>query len=45
MHLSHPSHTSINDGIDIWDFPLHYSIVYNAIDSVMGLGHHSLVPS
>ena len=43
MHLSHPPHHSVNDGIDIRDFPLHYSTVYDAIDSVMCLGRHSLM--
>ena len=43
MHLSHPPHHSVNDGIDIRDFPLHYSTVYDAIASVMCLGRHSLM--
>ena len=47
MHLSYPSGNSINDGIDITDFPLRYSTVYDAMDSVMDsvmqLGRHSLM--
>ena len=43
MHLSHPPGHSINDGIDIADFPLRYSTVYDAMDSVMHLGRHALM--
>ena len=43
MHLSYPSGNSVNDGIDIADFPLRYSTVYDAMDSVMQLGRHSLM--
>ena len=35
MHHSDPPHHSGNDGFDIQDFPLNYSTVYYAIDSVM----------
>ena len=38
MHLSHPPGESVNDGIEVTDFPLRYSTVYYAIDSVMQLG-------
>ena len=38
MHLSHPPGESVNDGIEVTDFPLRYSTVYDAIDSVMQLG-------
>jgi len=37
-----PGH-SINNGIDIAEFPLRYSTVYDAMDSVMRLGRHSLM--
>ena len=43
MHLSYPSGNSVNDGIDIADFPLRYSTVYDTINSVMQLGRHSLM--
>ena len=43
MHLSHPPGHSINNGIDIADFPLRYSTVYDAMDSVMHLGRHALM--
>ena len=33
-----PSRESVNDGIHVSDFPLRYSTVYDAIDSVMQLG-------
>ncbi len=33
----------MNDGIDICDFPLRYSTVYDAMDSVMRYGRHSLM--
>ena len=38
LHLSHPPGASVNDTIDITDFPLHYSTVYDAMDTVMLLG-------
>ena len=41
MHLSFPPGGSVNDGIDIADFPLRYSTVMDAMDSVMLLGRHS----
>ena len=37
MHLSHPPGESVNNGINIADFPLHYSTVYDVIDSIMQL--------
>ena len=40
MHLSFPPGTSINDRINISDFPLRYSTVY---DTVMRLGRHALM--
>ena len=43
MHLSYPPESSVNDGIDNKDFPLRYSTVYNAIDSVMRLGRGALM--
>ena len=43
LHLSHPPGASINDGIDIADFPLHYSAVYDAMDTVMQLGRGALM--
>ena len=43
MHLSFPTGTSINDGINISDFPLRYSTVYDTTDSVMWLGRHALM--
>ena len=43
MHLSYPLGSSVNDGINIGDFPLRYSMVYDAMDSVMRLGRHSLM--
>lgn len=38
MHLSYPPGSSVNDGITNADFPLRYSTVYDAIDSIMRLG-------
>ena len=43
LHLSHPPGASVNDGIDIADFPLHYSTVYDAMDTVMQLGRGALM--
>ena len=43
MHLSFPAGASVNDGIDVADFPLRYSTVYDAMDSVMTLGRHALM--
>ena len=44
MHLSHPSGSSVNDGIDIHHFPfLRYSTVQDAMDSVMLLGRAALM--
>lgn len=43
MHLSHPPGGSVNDGINIADFPLRYSTVYDAMDAVMHLGRHALM--
>ena len=43
MHLSFPPHTSVNDGIDIRNFPMRYSTVYDAINSVMHLGRNALM--
>ena len=44
MHLSHPPPgSSVNDGIDVADFPLRYSTVYDAMDSVMHLGRGALM--
>ena len=43
MHLSHPPGSSVNDGIDIAEFPLRYSTVYDAMDTVMRLGRHALM--
>lgn len=42
LSLSHPPGESVNDGIDVADFPLCYSTVYDAIDSVMQLGWGAL---
>ena len=38
MYLFHPPGSSVNDGIDIHHFPLRYSTVQDAMDSVMLLG-------
>ena len=38
MHLSFPPGGSVNDGINNADFPLRYSTVYDAIDSIMHMG-------
>ena len=35
MHLLYPSGNSVNDGIDIADFSLCYSMVYDVMDLVM----------
>ena len=43
MHLSYPPGSSVNDGIDVEDFPLRYSTVYDAVDSVMQLGRGALM--
>ena len=43
MHLSHPPGSSVNDGISTSDFPLRYSTVYDAMDSIMHLGRHTLM--
>ena len=43
MHLSYPEQYSINDGINVEDFPLKYVTVYDAIDLVMILGKGSLM--
>ena len=43
MHLSHPPGSSVNDGIDTADFPLHYSTVYDAMYSVIHLGCDALM--
>ena len=43
MHLSFPPGDSVNDGISVSDFPLRYSTVYDAMDSVMHLGRHALM--
>ena len=43
MHLSFPPGDSINDGISVSDFPLRYSTVYDAMDSVMHLGRNALM--
>ena len=43
MRLSYPPGHSINDGIDSAEFPLRYSTVYEAMDSVTWLGRHSLM--
>ena len=43
MHLSFTPGCSINDGIDVTDFPLRYSTVFDAMDSLMLLGRHSLM--
>ena len=38
VHLSYPEGQSVNDGIDVADFPLKYMTVYEAMDSIMRLG-------
>ena len=38
MHLSYHPGSSVNDGINNADFPLRYSTVYDAIDSIMCMG-------
>jgi hypothetical protein len=43
MHLSYPPGSSVNNGIYNNDFPLRYSTVYDAIDSVMRLGRGALM--
>ena len=43
MHLSFPPGQSINDGINVNEFPLCYSTVQDAMDSVMQLGRHALM--
>ena len=43
MHLSFPPGASINDGIDIANFPLRYSTVADAMDSCMRLGRGALM--
>ncbi len=43
MHLSHPPGNSINDHINIDEFPLRYSSVYDAMDCVMRLGRGALM--
>ena len=48
MHLSYPPGSSVNNGIDICYFRLHYSTVYystvsDAIDPVMRLGRGALM--
>ena len=35
----YPSGGSFNDGINYADFPLHYFMVYDAINSIMLIGH------
>ena len=42
MHLLYPTGNSINDCIDIDEFPLCYSTVCDTMDSVMWYGRHSL---
>ena len=43
LHLSFPPGSSVNDGINVADFPLRYSTVYDAMDAVMLLGRHALM--
>jgi hypothetical protein len=43
MHLSYPEGSSINDGINVEDFPLKYMTVYDAMDSIMRLGQGALL--
>ena len=43
MHLSYPDGHSINDGINIDDFPLRYITVYDAMDSIMRRGRGALI--
>ncbi len=43
IHLSYPEGSSVNDGINIKDFPLKYMTVYDAMDSVMRLGQGALM--
>ena len=43
MHLSHPPGSSVNDGIDNAHFPLRYSTVYDAMDSIMRLSRGALM--
>ena len=43
LHLSHPPEASINDGINIDEFPLHYSTVYDVMDTVMQLGRGAIM--
>ena len=43
MHLSFPPGASVNDGIDIANFPLRYSTVADAMDSCMLLGRGALM--
>ena len=43
LHLSYPSGASVNDGIDITGFPLHYHTVYDAMGTVMQLSRGAIM--
>ncbi len=43
MHLSFPDGHSINDGINIGDFPLKYVTVYDAVDMITSIGRGALM--